>query len=408
MALKWDLYKTRLEITGTTFKERQINDVIDAINDNFEDSPSFYEVSINGSSTLTGVQIVDNSSNDANKVDYIRKIVMKPNDTITVGDIVDWDSKKWIITSAEKFSDVYYYGMMQECNNTLKFYDKNSVSFKLCSIPCIFSRQRLSTDENNYMTLQSGHYLVTIPSGYITKSDVDLRFILNDSAYKVSSIDNSTNSLVYIDVVDDVFVPDDNRTLGIANYYSHQIMQEVVILNGTSIKKYVGDEPFQLNIQCTQNGTIVENPTVTYESEDELVCIVSPTGIVTLVGTGITNVIVHFGIATDSISIQSEMIAENNYNVVLTPSDTEIKANRSLTFNAKVTNNGVDDLIKEVGFDVTNVDGSNNQYVTYSINGNSITINAGSTYNKVVDIKAYMKFNTTIYETRQLSIISLL
>jgi alkaline phosphatase len=102
------------------------------------------------------------------------------------------------------------------------------------------------------------------------------------------------------------------------------------------------------------------------------------------------------------------MIAEDNYNVIITPSDATITANRSLTLNAKVTNNGVDDLAKEIGFEVTNADGSNNPYVTYSINGNTITINASSTYNKVVNIKAYMKSNTTIYEIRRLSIISLL
>ena len=39
------------------------------------------------------MQIVDNSSNESSKIDYIRKIIMKPTDSISVGDIVDWDSK---------------------------------------------------------------------------------------------------------------------------------------------------------------------------------------------------------------------------------------------------------------------------------------------------------------------------
>lgn len=219
MAINWDLYSTRLKIDGNTFKERQINSMVNAINGSFESNPSYFEVSINGNSTLTGVQIVDNSSNESSKIDYIRKIIMKPTDSISVGDIVDWDSKKWLVVTAEKFSDIYWYGMMQECNNTLRFYNKTGILF---TVPCIFTDISIDLHEGRLMNLPIGHYNVIIPSGYVTKEDMDLRFCLNDSAYKIEGISTATNGLTKIEVEDDQFTPDDNRTLGICNYWSNQ------------------------------------------------------------------------------------------------------------------------------------------------------------------------------------------
>lgn len=405
MAINWDLYSTRLKIDGNTFKERQINSMVNAINGSFESNPSYFEVSINGNSTLTGVQIVDNSSNESSKIDYIRKIIMKPTDSISVGDIVDWDSKKWLVVTAEKFSDIYWYGMMQECNNTLRFYNKTGILF---TVPCIFTDISIDLHEGRLLDLPIGHYKVVIPSGYITKDDMNLRFCLNDSAYKIEGISTATNGLTKIELEDDQFTPDDNRELGICNYWRNQVIREITILNGTYIKKFSGDEPFQLNVQCKANGIVVDNPTVTYESEDELVCTVSEDGLVTLVGTGIADIIVTFVNVTATVTIESNMMSQDNYNIVLTPSNTELKTYRSITYNAMVTNNGADDPIKQVGFVVTNLDGSTNQYVTYTISGNSISITVGSIYNKSINLKVYMLAYPDVYINRKIDIVSLI
>jgi hypothetical protein len=174
------------------------------------------------------------------------------------------------------------------------------------------------------------------------------------------------------------------------------------------MKKFFGDEPFQINVTCTENGVVVENPTVIYEVDNPLVCTISETGLVTLVGTGITDIHVLFGDAEDIITIQSDVVSQDNYNIVLTPSDTSITANRSLTYSAMVVNNGINNPLLQVGFEVTNVDGSTNTYVTYTTNGNSITLTAGATYNKYINLKVHMLAYSEIFINKSIKIISLI
>ena len=72
------------------------------------------------------------------------------------------------------------------------------------------------------------------------------------------------------------------------------------------------------------------------------------------------------------------------------------------------TNVDRDEMLKEIGFEVTNEDGSSTQYITYVVNGNSITITSGATYNKFINIKAYMLAYPNVYTIRQIKIVSLI
>ena len=48
----------KVENWWNSIRERSINNTIDAINDSFVNSPSCFEVYINGAETATGVQII--------------------------------------------------------------------------------------------------------------------------------------------------------------------------------------------------------------------------------------------------------------------------------------------------------------------------------------------------------------
>jgi hypothetical protein len=380
-------------------KEYEINQAKQYITDCFSGIISYENVEIN---TVKREVQISGSSNTLNN-DKLN-IISLPNETLDIGDSVKWNNEYYLITHIKPYKIIYSKGEMQKCNNTLKVY-KNGILYQ---VPCIFGDGDISISENKFLSLASGHYLITIPSGYIEKSDLNLRFILNDAAYKTIGINNSINGLVKIEVVDDDFIVDDNRELGIANYYSNQVISEILILNGEYIKKYFGDVPFQINVECKENGIVVDNPSVYYISDNEMVCTISETGLVTLNGTGITNIRVIFNNIEDVITIESNVVSQDNYNIVFTPSDTTIKANRSLTLNAMVTNNGINDTLKQVGFEITNADGSLNQYVKYVINNNSITLIAGETYNKFINIKVYMLAYPDVNINRTIKIISLM
>lgn len=381
MSIKWDLYKTRLEINGTSLKDRQVNSVVDAINNDFKSSPSFFEVSINGGTTLTGVQIVDNSTNAANKVDYIRKIIMKPSDSISVGDIVDWDSKKWLVISAEKFSDLYWYGMMQECNNTLKFYKKQNQTSILFEVPCIFSDGSVSLEEGRFLSLPSGHYLITIPSGYIAKSDMNMRYIINDAPYKTFGINNATNGLVKIEVVDDSFNEKDDKINSIAwNIDNPQHNYTIDILNGAEQTIKYG-ESLTLNIQVKDFGDIVSpTPSLLFESSNGTICTVNQNGVITATNDS-GSAIVTVRLASDtnissSIEIDASPASQTNYTYTLIGNiqpDTQLNFNQTKTYVATKYDGSNNIIASQFLFQVVG-DTPSSKYVLTKVNDNECTL----------------------------------
>lgn len=333
------------------------------------------------------------------------KIITDVECVINVGSIVVLDSKKYVIVSKIVNNLAYKVTYMIECNNTLKFY-KNTT---LYSLPCIFSNNFLVLQEsNNYINLQAGHYAITIPSGNITKEDLNLRFILNDAPYKVIGINNATTGLIQIEIADDAFTENDNRTLGIADYTQNQITREVYFIDGDLINKVNGDANFQLDVVCKDNGVINTTPTKTFTSSNITVCTVTNAGIVTVVGTGDCVITATYQGATDTINISVDIATADSRSIVLTPLDTTLKANRSLTLSGMVVNNGVNEAWQAINFTVTNDDGSTNNYVNYTTNGNSITITAGAVYNKFITIRAYMAALPNIYVDRTIKLISLI
>jgi hypothetical protein len=344
-------------------------------------------------------------------------VICKKSLNIQTGSIIKVDNDSYIVTSKIEDNFVYKKATVQQSNNTLKFYIKdneNGILWVLVETPCIITtpfKTNMGENSNKLITTITTDYQVIIPDNSLTKViDVGTRFILNNRAFKCEGYDDLSNvglktiklSLCEIDEVDD------NLVEGIANFNSHQNIYEVIVLNGTLIKKFFGDTPFQLDVSCKANGEIVDNSQVTYISENEMICTVSPTGLITLVGTGITNIKVKFGNAETIIQIQSDVITQDYYNIVLTPSDSFIKSSRSISLSVMVTNNGITDPLKQVGFEITNVDGSAIQYATYTINNNSIVITAASVYNKYIKLKVYMLAYPDIYIERQIKIISLI
>lgn len=212
----YDLFRT-IAKSDLTSKERTIEQMQYDILADFYDSPSYQSVTINN--TSRDVQILD--ENAITKNPNKKRILCKPDEDINIGDDIVWNSEHWLCTNVDSDKTVYAKGIIERCNNTLKFY-KNKV---LYSLPCIFTDISIDMEESKFMNLPIGHYLIYISAGTIIKSDINLRFILNDAAYKIEGISNATNGIVKIELVDDEITPDDNLTLGIANYFNNQLIE---------------------------------------------------------------------------------------------------------------------------------------------------------------------------------------
>lgn len=180
MAANWAIYEMKLKINGNTERERHINAVVDSINNNFSHSPSYKEVEING--YTTGVHILENN-------DDIKNIVMKPNDILSTGSIIEWDNTKWLCTSAEMYSNVYYKGTIKKSIHSLTLH-KNGI---LLEVPIVVeSGVRLYSQgqkENKYFPTLENELIIYAPNNKNTESiREDNVFRIGKNNYKVMSV----------------------------------------------------------------------------------------------------------------------------------------------------------------------------------------------------------------------------
>lgn len=367
----WSIYEKKLNINGTSIRDRQINSMKSSITNDFQYSPSYRSAYFNSSQTATNIQVIDTIK--AN----IKTIVMMPEEHINVGDILVFDGFKWLCTEVDKADPVNEYGIVNQINNTLKFYNQNYISSQLFEIPCIFTDGSIDMQEGRFMSLSSGHYQVIIPSGTITKSDLSLRFILNDAPYKIEGISNATNGLVKIELVDDVFNESDNRELGVADWAKYQHVYTISILNGNSISLNQ-DQPIQLNVECRNNDIIVENPQITYSSSNTNIAIISNTGLISYVATGTATITATYSNVSDTIQLNCVLPLQNNYSVEIT-GENSISLGQQETYSCQFKNNGLPVVID--GYWFLYADDEINTTLLASIdssNINSCIVNANS------------------------------
>ena len=333
----WDKYERRLKIDGSTTKDRQIDAIKRNITNNFKDNPSWKEVYINGSTTITNVSIVEESVlvKQQNK-----KIMLSmPDETFDVGDVVNWDSNNWIVTSVDDDKTVETIGAIEKSTVILNYY-KNNVLF---SVPAVVYSGTESIEENKYMFLTADELLLKCPynvdTAYIKEG---IRFLLSGTAYKViATNDVLEQGLLRIRIKEDVIdMTDDNLTLSIANYYSNQNTYTLSLLSNSTLNLNTSLETSQINIKAYNNNVLVSSPVVTYVSSDPTKASVSSTGLITCHATGIATITVTYQSQTVTITVTGVTSSEYSYKINIIGLDT-IKVGREETYSGLFLDEGV-------------------------------------------------------------------
>ena len=114
-------------------KEETISDVKENFDIRRYYSAEGKSVIIDNAPTPTQV-IIQSHLNPLNEGKYDKKIHMPIETVVNTGSIVEWEGNKWIIISNIDNLQAYKTASMIKSNNTLQFYDQNSI---LYNIPCI-------------------------------------------------------------------------------------------------------------------------------------------------------------------------------------------------------------------------------------------------------------------------------
>ena len=345
----WNLYETRMTIDGYTERDVQINTIKNSVLNNFANSPSYFLTLRNG--VEQGFNIVE--ENEIIKNPNKKRVICRPDETIIVGDIIEFDNSNWICTENDTTSEIYDIGIISRCNNTLLFYpsqsNENQISNELIEIPCIVGKGNINLENNKYLSIPSDENLVTCPnnidSSYI---DENTRFILSGDAYSVIGIDKLENvGLLGLRIKEDQIKVDDNLELGIADWGSHQVSYEIELVSNQEINLQYLNQTSKIELILLANGVEDTSPILSITNSNPSVCSINvDTLIITCIGIGTSGITINYHDRTVALSVTGISSISHNYAVSITPVDINvIKIGQQSPFIANFTNNGDDFLL---------------------------------------------------------------
>ena len=176
-----DRYEARLNLYGSTQRERNLNRLQQAINKDIPHSLSCKTVQINNhdrqlnfTETKTGYDIQS-----------------LPNEIFSVGDYVKYKTLTYLITKVNGDDEVYTKGSMEQCNYTIKF--QHPTTGTILSYPCIeeSSNMAVGIDESNIINTLNGIKRIKLPFDDNTKLiTVDDRFFITKGGTNTFAVTN--------------------------------------------------------------------------------------------------------------------------------------------------------------------------------------------------------------------------
>lgn len=150
-----DRYTARINLHGSTQRERLLNRTKDSLQSKLPSSLSCKTVKLNG----IDASIVINSGTKS----YYKEFTSFQNQKIITGDYIEWANNTWLIYEADSDDEIYIQGKMYQCNYVLYWQDKLG---ELISRPChIVNASAYNNGEsgNKTITLATNQYMVYMP-----------------------------------------------------------------------------------------------------------------------------------------------------------------------------------------------------------------------------------------------------
>lgn len=150
-----DRYEARINLHGTTQRERAKNRLITHLNDRTQHSLSYKDILLNGVKT----QLVINSGTQP----YYKEFQSLPSQEINIGDYIEWSNSHWIVTTCDSDDELYRDGKLEQCNYLLKWQNELGEIIERWAVISSASKYNDGTTSNNVITLGSDQLSVIIP-----------------------------------------------------------------------------------------------------------------------------------------------------------------------------------------------------------------------------------------------------
>ncbi len=407
----YDAYKAKLSVIDANPRTYNINNTKRVIANSFKDSPSYYQVQVNTSSSPSVTSNLDTWIVDDSNTKELKKISLMPNQTLNFGDVITWQGEKWLATAVDDMGGIYYCGSIQKCVSSLKWMDSNGAIQESWFTLTTDLQRGLGLNEGSTITVSTERRYIAIQrNSYTSQIEKLQRFIFdNGRCWRVVSINSLLTNLIILELEETLISETkDNIALRIADYYIHDY--SIHISNGNSVNLSANDT-LQLDVVAKDHGTITSLP-VTYSTSDSSIATVSNGGLITAIANG--TITIRASLTNDpntysEMSVNVSDVVESGWTLDISGSDF-CKIHQIQKFTGTVKNNGVTDTSKLIRW--TLYDDSGSQPTTLgtiiSQSGHDVVIQAGK-YTGHVKIKGtcYAESNFTVEDIAAFTVADL-
>lgn len=377
--MSYESYDAYLLVNGVSNRIKNVTHTKNAMKSTFTSSPSYYPVSINSSTDLKDVWVVDDSETKDHKLitslDYV----------LQNGDIIDWQGLKWINVITDYLGDIYTRGKLKRCMSSLKWIDLFGNIHEAYFAYNSDGMSNFGLDEGRIITLDNERRNIIIAKDeHSSLFKKEQRFIFDGRAWKISAIDKLNPQLITLVLeATEIDAAKDNIELRIANYIAPHYE---IIVDKTSLSLQVGDSK-TFDITVKNNGITIPSPSLSFLSSDESICVVDVDGSIKSVAEGNAVVTVTFKDVSLDIVVNVTSSISHNFTVEIIDSASTnkfaITKSKSKTFTCQFKDNGID-IIDTGTFSVTPISVSTSNIATITSQGNNSCVIRGDNAGTVI------------------------
>lgn len=252
---------------------------------------NFYNVAIKRMGkecVVNGINIVGifKEIEDKNSVDT-KYFITATN--IKQGDIIEYNKIKYLtINKNENINDVYNVYIIRKCPYNINFNIGGSIN----AVTGYIETKTFNIVYNKYIILPNGTIILTVPlNGVTSRIEIEHTFIKMGAVWRIVGLDLSLEGLLKITAEKtQISASDDmeNEITGGGKFYNY-----VMASTPKNITINVGITQ-QITTTITKDGDLLNDPIITYSSDNTSVAIVNSNGIVSGISQGICNIKVTF------------------------------------------------------------------------------------------------------------------
>lgn len=150
-----DRYTARINLHGTTQRDRMVNRTKANLRNKVVDSLSYKMIKLNGIET----QLVINEGTQP----YYKEFESMPGQEINIGDYIEWANSWWLVTTCDYDDELYRNGKLQQCNYLLKWQNELGEIIERHAVILSASKYNDGLAESNVISLGSDKLSINIP-----------------------------------------------------------------------------------------------------------------------------------------------------------------------------------------------------------------------------------------------------